>query len=77
MIDLNNDNKVSEKELEQAIKVLAKACSKGELLRPRTCRDTQSRENKGETSRRRGRGRRGGRGGKEDVNRNRKGGAFA
>ena len=31
LIDINNDNKVSEKELDQAIKVLAKARSKGEL----------------------------------------------
>ena len=49
LIDINNDNKVSDKELDQAIKVLAKARSKGELGEDTDMQggpniDTQSRE---------------------------------
>ena len=45
LIDINNDNKVSEKELDQAIKVLAKARSNGELGAVNENTEMQSGEN--------------------------------
>lgn len=45
LIDINNDNKVSEKEFDQAIKVLAKARSNGELGAVNEKTEMQSREN--------------------------------